>query len=326
MDISSISELEILERVDEYSLYCFYLEFEPHIGAVYRSRIRTGDDVPSFGIYPRTKAKGDIEFMWKDQALHPKDSIIGKNYGDIFGLVQVLFTLPTRVDAVFKIASDIGLLEDYPVEKTLIKCEPVYNEPCNIRVKSRDFTSKDLEFWRQFNISEEILNQYNCTAIEYFFLTDKQVIPTYCKQGYAYRIHDKYQIYRPFEERKKKFRNDWTDYHIPGLSQLQGKDLCIVTKSYKDVMSLRSFGFDAVSPRAENVIPLPGMITYLQKRFKRVVTLFDNDGKESSHLYPFEHLYVPVDKAKDPTDYCKMYGPASTFELLNSLLYGNAYV
>ena len=65
---------DILERVDEYTLYCSYLGFEPLIGAKYISPLRSSTDSsvdtdPSFGIYERKYGKGSHEFMWKDQGI-----------------------------------------------------------------------------------------------------------------------------------------------------------------------------------------------------------------------------------------------------------------
>lgn len=320
MTLSSVTEQSILERVDEYSLYCFYLESQPAIGGIYHSKIRK-DVYPSFGIFELTRrptraVEYFTQFAWKDNG-------VGK-IGDIFDLVQILCTLPTRTDAMFKIATDMGLLEGtIPVTKLEI-VEPTRTTVCRIRVETQEFTPQDISYWNQFNISEQILKEYNCRRVKYYFLNEYQPCPYAPKQMYSYRIHDRYQLYQPFEEKSKKFRNDWTEIHIPGITQLQRRDLCIVTKAYKDVMSLRSFGFDAVSPRGENIPLSSRAIEYLQKRYSKVVVLFDNDGKHSAHLYPFPAIEVPIEsETKDITDYCKKYGPAETLKLLNKLLYGN---
>ena len=53
MTLSSVTEQLILERVDEYSLYCYYMGYEPIIGKKYHSPLRKGDDDPSFVIFER---------------------------------------------------------------------------------------------------------------------------------------------------------------------------------------------------------------------------------------------------------------------------------
>jgi len=318
MTLSSVTEQAILERVDEYSLYCFYLEFQPSIGGIYKSKLRPGDDYPSFGIFELTKRPVRVEyftqFAWKDNGIG--------TIGDIFDLVQSLLTLPSRTEAMFKIATDMGLLEGSVPSAKIEFVEPTRTTVCRIRLESMDFDSRDLSYWEQFNISEQILSEYNCRRVKYYYLNEFQSYPYAPAQMYSYRIHDRYQLYQPFEEKSRKFRNDWTELHIPGLAQLQRKDLCIVTKAYKDVMSLRSFGLDAVSPRGENIPLSSKAVEYLKNRYKRVVVLFDNDGKHSAHLYPFPAIQVPLEsEEKDITDYCKRYGTKETFQLLNRLLY-----
>lgn len=318
MALDLLSEQEILERVDEYSLYCFYLEFEPIIGHVYQSRLRTRDTRASFGLYER-RYGGDLphEFMWKDQGLpYP-------NFGDIFDLLVVLFEeVENRCDAMFKVASDFGLSDSTKEFTKKLVITPVKKEPARIRIKSRNFTEFDLNYWNQYNVTESILHRFNATGVEYFFLHDSDKVPSRPKGPmYAYRIFDRYQLYQP---NPKFFIMDWTESCIPGFAQLDhGRDLLIITKAMKDIMFFYSLGFNAIAPRAENMIPSPLLLEWVTKNFGRVVTFFDNDGKTSPHLYPFESLTIPLSTGtKDPTDHCKLYGVDATLELINTLLYG----
>lgn len=315
LELDMLDEQEILENVDEYSLYCFYLEFEPVIGSVYNSRLRTVDDKPSFGIYER-KYGGDRvnEFMWKDQALP-----CNPNYGDIFDLVRVLYQLETRLEAMIKIATDFGLLAGTtPLVKHLV-VTPVRKELCRIRIKSRQFNFKDFQYWGKYNITEDILNHYNVKAVDYYFMYESDTYPR-SPRGlmYAYRIFDRYQLYQP---NPKSFLMDWTDACIPGFNQLIKTDLLVITKAYKDVMFFRSLGYDAIAPRAENMIPDPLLIEWVKQRYEKVVTFFDNDGKTSPHLYPFNTVVIPeTTGTKDPTDYCAKYGVDAARQLIQQLL------
>lgn len=311
MDI--LSEEEILERVDEYSLYSFYLGFEPLIGAKYSSPLREGDLRNSFGVFVKKYGfPTPHDFLWKDSGMK------APNFGDIFYFVQRLYGLETRFEALCKVCAD-HFGGEYALDKVLCKL-PKYKEPSNIRIKSKPFSAAELAYWRQYNITPEILEQYHVTSVNYYFLYDSQEEPWYPKAPmYAYRIFDKYQLYSP---KPKFFTNNWTDVCIPGFEQLKGTDLLIITKAMKDVMCLRSFGYDSTAPKGENCIPDLYFLEYCKKRYKRVVTLFDNDGKTSEHLYPFEHLQVPlVTGAKDITDYCALNGPSKTISLLNNLLW-----
>lgn len=320
----ALSELEILEAVDEYSLFCFYLEFEPIIGNVYRSPIRLGDDVPSFGIYERTKSPHlySTEFMWKDAALsYP-------NFGDIFDLLCRIYTLESRTEALFKIATDFGIADLISVErKKLILHEPVFKMPSEISIKSKSFNKKDLDYWSKYNVGIEALQEYNVTAVEMFWVS-KNSKPFFPKQCYGYRIHNRYQLYQPFVEKKKKFINNWTELCIPGWAQLKGYDTLIITKAYKDVVCLSTLGkeleFDVISPRGENILLPSKAIEIIPKRYKNVLTLMDNDGKTSADKYTFRKEVIPIESGeKDPTDYMARYGVQKTKELLKKIINDN---
>ncbi len=129
-------------------------------------------------------------------------------------------------------------------------------------------------------------------------------------------------MYFPFASREKKFKNNWTEEDIPGWVQLAGQgDVCIITKSYKDVAALDSWGFNVIGQRGE-FIPI-GMdkIEELKSRFNRVVTLFDNDGKFYKD-YPLQYLHVPKHSGKkDPTDYARAFGVPAAIEMVNDLLH-----
>lgn len=318
MTLEDISEREILERVDEYSLFCFYLEFEPTIGKQYRSKIRPGDERPSFGIYKR-KFGGDLpnEFMWKDQGMP-----VGKymNYGDVFDLVMVLFQYETRLEALMKVASDHDLMsgKDTGV-KRLLDIPQRSKEKAEIRILSKDFDARDLAYWSKYNITPEILKRYNVTSVDTYYMYASDLFPTKAVfPMYAYRIYHMYQLYQP---KPKAFFMNWDERCIPGAQQLDRTDLLIITKAYKDVMFLKSLGFDSICPKAENNIPTRDLIESAKNRYNRVVTLFDNDDKSSPHLYPFESLFIPKETGiKDPTDFCAVFGPQETFQLLNTLL------
>ena len=319
--MDTFSEIEILEAVDEYSLFCFYLEFEPIIGNGYNSPIRKGDEFPSFGIYERTKSPHlySTEYMWKDSALpYP-------NFGDIFDLLCRLFELETRTEALFKIATDFGLADlIITKKKKLILYEPEFKMPSEIFVKSKPFSKKDLTYWAKYNVNLSDLNRYNTSSVEAVWMT-KDSKPFFPKQCYAYRIHNKYQLYQPFAEKKRKFVNNWTELCIPGWAQLKGYSTLIITKAYKDVICLSTLQeelkFDVIGPRGENILLPAKAIEVISKRYKNIFTLMDNDGKTSADKYNFRKEIVPIESGtKDPTDFMAKYGVTETKILVKKLI------
>jgi len=73
-----LDEDTILERVDDYSIYAYYIEFEPELGKAYNSPIRTDDKIPSFSLHEYNK-----KIFFKDHAL-------GES-GTVFKFVKLLY-------------------------------------------------------------------------------------------------------------------------------------------------------------------------------------------------------------------------------------------
>lgn len=317
------AEKEILERVDEYALYSHYLGEHFLIGGTYHSPIRRmrgmNDDVkPSFGIYSRKHGTGVHEFMWKDGALGI--------YGDIFDLVKILFEFPTRKKAMFKVMADFGIggtSDGQIVTVDFKKVNRRYAPMTDIAVASKPFTHRDITFWNRFNINDRILDRYHVRAMKYFWTFKEQKAPYFPKGlAYSYRINNKYQLYFPGGTYDYKFLTSMDETCILGYEQLNyNTDLCIITKSLKDIMCICSFGYEAVAPRSENILLPPEFIAYLKRKYKRILVLFDNDMKHNGDLYEFEKIYIPkiTDKDKDTSDFCDNHGPDECAQMLHQI-------
>lgn len=329
MDFILFTEQEILERVDEYALYCFYLNQDVVIGAktpapeiLRRSLHMNVDNSPSFGVFERTRLgnyKYANEFLWKD--------LSAGVYGDIFDLVKRMYGYETRREARLHVCAQMGLGGDINKFKQveLPKLERKYADPVDIQVKSKPWKLENIRWWGQFNISPQILDAYHVTVIQCYWVSETQKVPSYPKgPGYAYRIADKYQLYFPLAPNKKdKFRQNLGEFYVHGVEQLQyNSDTCIITKSRKDVMCLRSFGYESVAPRSENtMLPKEG-IEFLKRKYRNILVLFDNDGKHNGDNYEFNKIYVPklLENDKDPTDFCSHHGVEACSKMLKSII------
>ncbi len=312
----------VLEILDEYSLYCHYLGYEPQFSVKYTSPLRGKedfDDRPSFGVFP-SKKRSDVEYMWKDQ---------GKGiYGDIFDLVQRLYGLRGRALALAKIKGDFGLAPATIDSVKVVVHQPKPPISFRIRVKSQSMSSQDLTWWERFGWNPALLSYYCVSRIAMYWMTQDQVTPRFPKSpGYAYRLHDRYKLYFPHEKKDFRFRNDLDERYLEGFLQLRyNSNVLIITKSMKDVGMFRKFGIEAVSSRGEHTMVDPAFIELFRSRYEQIATWMDNDEKHKGPVYQQEYgfpmLQVPLSSGeKDPTDYHARYGPERTEHLLLTSIY-----
>jgi hypothetical protein len=314
-----LSPESILEAVDEYLLYCFYLGYEPELRIPYESPIREEGDPDvraSFSLFNNTV--GICEYRWKDS---------GRGItGDIFTLVKLLTGASSLIDTygIIRRQMELGFGEEQQKEgtKLVYPRRPEAKGSCTIKVTSRAFTQEAIDFWLSFGISLKTLERYNVTQVRCMWFREEQKNAIYPRGlCFAYRIIEKYKIYQPFDK-MFKFCNNYTEEYIEGLLQLPYKsDTLIITKSLKDVMLLHELGYEAVSPRSESTLVHKNTLAYLESKYSKIVILFDNDMRHRGDEYTYPKVYVPLESGtKDLSDYRKKYGHDKTVQLIKQLL------
>lgn len=318
-----VTEEAILERVDDYSIYSFYIGQEFEVGRAYSSPLRIDDSVPSFALF-----KYNNVIFFKDHGL----SITG----NVFSFVKLLFEYTKMDDVLNRINSDfdLGLQSDSTYVVPAVKAHRVNNYKVkakvkDIRIVSRTINSTDYkDFWNQYGISLITLLKYNVTevtAVHYFY--EDGATSVYYPRGLsiAYRIYDKYKLYMPKTERKNRFRNNYPLSYVEGYLQLEYKyDFCIITKSTKEIMFFREhFGWDAVAGKSESTIIKRFMMLKLLDKFEKIYIWLDNDiaGQKAQKAYLKEYPFlVPIYyyvEDKDPTDSYK--NSTNKQEVLNEI-------
>lgn len=254
----------ILSRVSEYDIYARYLgQFK--VGYIYNSPFRK-DNNPSFGIF-RSKKTGKLLFKDHGNGL----------CGDVIKFVQEFTGITNYNDLLNQIVKDLSIKNDTILKST--KEQEKSNETV-IGVVRQDFTEVDKQYWKQFGITLDTLKKYNVSSIKYY-LCNGIVKGIYKEENpmFAYKVYDKFKIYKPYGDKYTKWRNNLTEYDIQGYEQLpESGDLLIITKSLKDVMCLREMGYNAVSPSSESTFIPNKALEVLQKRFKRILLCFDRDA------------------------------------------------
>lgn len=328
---SILNKENILNLIDEWTLYCHYLGYEPELGPKYRSPIREVDEFASFSVYEATREPRDVEYLWKDNGVHES--------GDIFKLIKLIFGLSTYYEVFCLVNTDFEL----GFGATLIKNKIISNErpeakpPSVIRIQSCDFTKQALEYWKQYGVSEGVLHLYSVKQVVAVWYYEDQEYPMYSKSlTFAYPEYEsklkewQYQIYAPFEDKRFKFINNYTHNIYPGFRQLTyEKDICFITKSKKDILMFRELGYDSIAGRSETTLISRECINYLKIRYKHVIVWQDPDNagytaaREYNTLYglPWITIYpCLLYNVKDPTDFYKAYGRESTLSLILFLL------
>lgn len=299
----------ILSKVTEYDIYARYLgQFK--VGFIYNSPFRK-DKNPSFGIF-RSKKTGKLLF---------KDHGNGE-CGDVIKFVELYTGITNYNDLLNQIVKDMRI-----TNKTVLKStkESDKSDETVIGVVRQDWTEVDKQYWSQFGISLKTLKKYNVSSIKYY-LCDGVVKGVYKDSNpmYAYKVYDRFKIYRPLADKYTKWRNNLTPYDIQGYEQLPKKgDLLIITKSMKDVMCLYEMGYTAISPASESTFLTPDVIDALKLRFKRILICFDRDISGVKNMRKISlktglngFLIHKKWKAKDISDAVKLNG----FEVIKNWL------
>lgn len=209
----------------------------------------------------------------------------------------------------------------------------VYNGSSKIAIRYKDFSENELKWWAEYGISLPILKMYNVYSCEYVFVNgsvNSKSSNNFPIFGYYMGFKDKelWRIYFP-KRSTYRFLSNTPASLIQGYTQLPDKgNLLVITKSMKDVMCLRSFGIYAIAPNSENLFVSDEVLEELRSRFNTIIVFYDNDlpgimnmNKIKKQHKELLYFYIPRSyKAKDISDFTKMYGIKDTFNYINNYI------
>lgn len=215
------------------------------------------DASPSFVLYEK-----DDRLYWHDFAATEKFNRTA------FGLAMKMWDKsPQEVAQIIKTR---------PVQRNIIR------EPVSIKgiTCGSVFTPDEQKYMSSRCIKDKVLRDGCVYGLRGFYINDdfsfasKKHNPAF---AYVFGKHS-WQIYRPLEIRSKKFRSHNINGVLFGRHMLSGGDILIITSSYKDVLTLRSLGYDAICPSSEGVLsPIYNNYGMLSLMYKDIYVLFDND-------------------------------------------------
>ncbi len=296
----------ILSKVSEFDIYKRYIGDNISIREMIHSPLRNDDNTPSFRLYYGNN--GNLKF--KDYGTGVK--------GEVFNFVLLMFPTLGFVEMLEMVWADMNcqsIPSLYTPKTNIVRKQRAFPE---IRIQRRKSNSEDLEWWQSWGISAETLNKFRVAPISRFHMSGHGWWT--CKTpSYAYDLLSEWKIYRP-HEKKMRF--------ISGGMALQGYDLlpekgelCIIQKSYKDVMLLDEFQIPSFAPQAESIDVPENIMEDILNRFERVLIWGDTDDSGEAFVqrhadkYGIEGIFND-DDTKDVSDHFREYGKESTNELI----------
>lgn len=314
----SLTVDNIFRKITSYDIFKKYCPEFKKVGQAFKSPIRQDKNPSAFIIY----YGGDL--MFKD---------FGEGSYRAIDFVARLFFLSFR-ETLQKINDDFGLgLEGGEVDMNLIsssiEVEDYKKDIKVIKIKRRDWTSLDKEYWGTYSIRLVTANLFDVVPISYFSINDYLTKAEELSYSYNYYWEDnvfRRKIYQPRSKVLKWISNGGHIVQGEGVLPHQG-DLLIVTSSLKDVMTLYEMGYTAIAPTSETSFVPEEYFLKQNKRFKRIVLFMDSDETgmkrniELSKKWNLEYIYIPNEKkAKDISDFAKIYGLSESNKLVKLLL------
>jgi hypothetical protein len=311
---------KITNILNEVDIYSYYAGRKIELNKPTKSPLRS-DNNPSFSIFRGRNGR----VMYKDFGTNSS--------GDVIKFVQEInggLKYNEALDLVWK-----DLVSNGTGKKPTPKYETVATPPKKeIAIARKYFTKTDDDYWGEYGIDRKQLSKYNVYPISSFWVNGIKSPFAYTSTNpmYAYKIFNKFKIYRPKTTNKaEKWRTNCTPYDVQGFQQLpESGDLLIITKSLKDVMVLDLFGYTAIATQGETSNLPRAIFDHLKYRFKKIVIFYDNDppgiegAKKLCEKFNIDSVYVPLNNyvmygVKDISDFRKEMGVTKTKEVLKEL-------
>lgn len=292
--------------VPSYWVFKYYLNLTEDL---------TGQDIKIKSAWnPTERTPSLCIYVDKSQSCYMfKDFSTGKG-GDKINLIKELFNISYGA-AVEKIIADYNeYIKRNGTTKISFKVESKWEPEL---IATRSWTQDDARYWLQYRIGSTMLNKYNVRPIDYYNLTkqdtaDKIKIQSRFMYGYYDKSGNVYKIYQPYNK-KHKFYKAFS--HIQGIDQLKyDQPYLVIASSLKDVMCLDSFGYnvEVIAPDSENTMIKPYIIENLKNKYKKIITLFDNDDAGKKAIERYKQVYgingTSLDMSKDLSDSVKEFG------------------
>lgn len=262
----------------------------------------------------------------KHQQYRFKDFSSGEG-GSAYDLVCKMYDL-TFSQAIKKIVSDYTEVK-LKGEEHIVEIVP--ENPFRVeKFEVRSWIQNDAIYWKQYGISRKQLEKYNVKPLKSYRMSNgKKTIdfePKLLSYGYFSMDGTLYKIYSPKNPKRKFFK---LADHVQGIEQLDYvADILVICSSLKDAMCLDAMGFklEVIAPDSENTMIKPHYIDLLKRKYKKIITLFDNDEagikaiERYKETYGINGCFYPT--AKDISDAVAAEGQEKVKDVMHRMLTG----
>jgi len=270
--------------------------------------------------------------------------------GDVFDVISYLTKISIKSSQGFvlllhKIASDFQIhkyesKEERDILNLNVKNYVEIKSLKGYKVVPRKFNKVDYNYWTlQYGITQDMLRIAKIIPIDELYITDfngffyRRYVYSNNNPGYAYYGGTEngvniWKCYFPFStDKKKKFTTNKS--FIQGEHMLVPAEICVLTKSYKDVLCYKSFGIQAVAVASESSLPDKDFIFKLKSYYNVVISNMDYDtagiklSNKLKKIYNIQPVMFTQGKygsinygVKDFSDFIKLYGREKALQLL----------
>lgn len=336
--LSNLTKDYILQHINQEDIFERYLHIKIDTKNLFCSPFRR-DNNPTCSFH--YNANGKLRLRdWS-----------GAFWGDCFDAVGYLLRVNPNTKQGFAVILDTIArefrLHKYSREQMLLRGETVTSLDANIplaatkkakriiQYKVRNWFNVDRDFWYKGNITREFLKAFNVFPAQYIWL-DKVLLYTFNANDPAYVYDFGNGNIRCYFPKRKTYRFISNCSPLQGGKQITCDNIGLITKSYKDVISLRTFGIQAVAPSSESVPISRSEYFVLNLRFNHLFSLMDYDyagikmARKLRKLYGIQPLFFSSNKysmlgkhfpnhgIKDFFDFVSKYGREETFSLIET--------
>jgi hypothetical protein len=269
----------------------------------------------------RNDSKPDCKFYWHNGILFFNDIAQKKAYTCVSVVMEIEHvTYYTALNKIYTI-----FLEN-AISSTIVK---VYRpkelkEYKDIKCKIQPFTKIDIEYLKLFGITSRNCKMFQVYSIKHYWLNGE------IKYAYndsnpciGYYDNGKWKLYF-YKADIYRFLTNISHTELQGYDMLPWVgDVCILTKSMKDIIVWYNLGYPAVAPHSEGIAEWKNKLPILQNRFKKIIINFDNDKagikatNEVLKEFDLDTFYLPEEK--DISGYYKKNGLQKTQELIKEI-------